>query len=309
VSATPEQKPATRAADAPAPSLGGREKLVWAAFAVLLLLNYLPTLRWMVQRWDEPESYMSHGWLIPFISAWLLWRERRALALALADARGSAGGWFLIAPALLLHLVSGLADVSSISGLTLIPLLLGFVVLRFGWGAARAAWFPVVFLIFMVPPPEFVISGMNFRLKLMAADLAAVVLNSTGLPAVRSGSFMLFGNEKLAIGDVCSGLRSLLSLLSIGVLYAWLIRPKGRAHVLAVLAATVPAAIIGNGLRIGLVSYLVFWLGQAVVFKPLIGSWDLHLFTGAFIFVGALGILTAVGSLVDLAASRRGGSR
>jgi exosortase len=248
---------------------------------------------------------MSHGWLVLPICAWLLWQERKRLAPAVSQ--GSSLGWLLIAPALLLHLVSGLADVSSISGLTMVPLLLGFIALRFGWPMVRTAWFPVVFLLFMVPPPEFIISGMNFKLKLLAADLAAMVLNSTGLPAVRAGSFMLFGDEKLAIGDVCSGLRSLLALLSVGVLYAWMIRGKGKGHVLAVLAATVPAAIIGNGLRIGLVCYLVSWLGPHKVFTPLVGSWDLHLFTGAIIFAGALGILAGVTALIDWTASLRGG--
>src|SRR6185369_16115856 len=141
--------------------------------------------------------------------------------------------------------------------------------------------------------------GINFRLKLVAADLAAGVLNATGLPAVRTGSFMLFGNEKLAIGDVCSGLRSLLALLSIGALYAWLVRGRGKAAVIAILLFTVPAAVVGNGLRIGLVAYLVNWLGQATVFKPLVGSWDLHLFTGALIFISALGVLLGVTWVVD----------
>lgn len=267
-----------------------REWRVWFAFTALLLAAYYPTFRWMIQRWDESGSYMSHGWLIPPIAAWLLWQEKKEILAA--RARGSASGLWLIAGALVFHLVAGVADVSSISGITLIPLLFGFTAMRFGWACVRKTWFPIAFLVFMIPPPEFVISGINFTLKLLAADIAAWLLNATGLPAVRTGSFMLFGSEKLAIGDVCSGLRSLLSLLSIGVLYAWLIRGKGVANVLAVLAATVPAAIIGNGIRIGLVAYMVAWLGHERVFTPLVGSWDLHLFTGAFIFAAALAVLS-----------------
>ena len=276
---------------------------VWIAFAALFVLAYLPTWAWMIQRWEEAESYISHGWLIPPISAWLLWRSRADLAAAAGP--GASLGLLVIAAALLFHLIAGLADVSSISGLTMIPLLLGFTALRFGWKAMRAVWFPIAFLIFMVPPPEFIISGINFTLKLMAADMAAAFLNATGLPAVRTGSFMLFGNEKLAIGDVCSGLRSLLSLLSIGVLFAWMIRSRGWANVVAVLAAMVPAAIIGNGLRIGLVAYLVHWLGHEKVFTPLVASWDLHLFTGAIIFIAAFLTLFAASSLVDWLRSLR----
>ncbi len=270
---------------------------IWVVFAFLLLGAYLPTFRWMIQRWDESDSYMSHGWLIPPLAAWLLWRERKTIAAAAGS--GAASGLGVIAAALAIHLVAGVADVSSISGLTLIPVLLGFTALRFGWGLTRQAWFPITFLLCMVPPPEFIINGINFNLKLFAADIAAGLLNVTGLPAVRTGSFMLFGSEKLAIGDVCSGLRSLLALLTLGILYAWLIRSKGVVKVLAVLAATIPAAIIGNGLRIGLVAYLVDWLGHDRVFTPLIGSWDLHLFTGAIIFMADLAVLAGVSAASD----------
>lgn len=282
----------------------GRERGIWAVFSGLFVLTYLPTFRWMIDRWEEPGSYMSHGWLIPPIAIWLLWRERNRIRAAAGE--GWALGAVPVAASLVLHLIAGLADVSSISGLTMVPLLLGFCALRFGRGAVRAAWFPIVFLVFMVPPPEFVISGINFTLKLWAADIAAWVLNMTGLPAVRTGSFMLFGNEKLAIGDVCSGLRSLLSLLSIGALYAWMIRDKGAINVLAVLAAMLPAAIIGNGLRIGLVAYLVHWLGRETVFKPIIGSWDMHLFTGTVIFGAALAVLAGSSALAESIAAPSG---
>jgi exosortase len=268
-----------------------------AAFLLLAGWNYWPTLRWMEQRWDEPESYMAHGWLIPLVSLWLLWMERDRLRAA--PKSGSIAGFFLVAGALVVHLVAGLADVSSISGLTIVPVIMGLVWLRFGAATLRIAWFPILFLFFMVPPPEFIISGMNFTLKLKAADLATFLLDATGLPSIRQGSFMMFGDQRLAIGDVCSGLRSLLALLSLGVLYAYLVRDKGRFHVLAVLATCVPAAIIGNGVRIFVVAYLVTWLGPATVFKPLIGSWDLHLFTGAFIFAADFACLYLVILILD----------
>jgi exosortase len=133
----------------------------------------------------------------------------------------------------------------------------------------------------------------------MAADMATGLLNLVNLPAIRQGSYMVFGDERLAVGDVCSGLRSLLALLSLGVLYAWLVRERGKVHVAAVLLMAVPAAIVGNGLRIFLVSCLVMALGQKAVFEPRIGSWDLHLFTGAVIFIAAFGCLYLVTWALD----------
>ena len=269
-----------------------RKGAAWAAFSLLLFANYFPTFKWMVERWAEPASYMAHGWLIPPISAFLLWQCRRELAgLPRGPDQASAWGFPVIAVSLILHIVAGLADVSSISGLTLVGVLFGLVLLLEGKAAARIAWFPIVFLAFMVPPPEFVIDKLNFSLKLMAADMAVGLLDLVGLPAIRQGSYMIFGSDKLAVGDVCSGLRSLLALLDLGVLYAYMVRERGRSRVLAALAMAVPAAIIGNGVRIFLVACLVMALGQAAVFKPRLGTWDLHLFTGAFIFIAAFACL------------------
>jgi exosortase len=282
---------------------GKLDGYVMAGLIALVGWNYWPTFKWMEMRWDEAESYMAHGWLIPFVSLWLLWMVREEIRQA--PKSGSIAGFFLVAGCLLIHVVSGLADVSSISGLTLVPVLLGLVWLRYGLPTLKVVWFPIFFLLFMVPPPEFIISTMNFALKLKAADLATFLLDATGLPAIRQGSFMMFGEERLAIGDVCSGLRSLLSLLSLSVLYAYLIRDKGKAHVLGILLTGIPAAIIGNGIRIFLVAYLVTWLGSKRVFAPLVGTWDLHLFTGAVIFAAAFGCLYLVNTLLDKLTGRK----
>lgn len=275
------------------------DHVAWAVFVPLFLLNYWPSIKWMVERWNEKESYTSHGFLIPLVTGFLLWSSRKELAAARGP--GSAWGLAVLLVSLFVHLLAGVADVSSISGFTMVPMLMGMSLILYGYGFLKAAWFPIFFLAFMVPPPEFVISTLNFNLKLMASDTAEWLLNLTGVPAIRQGSFMLFGNEKLAVGDVCSGLRSLLALLSLSVLYAWLIRSRGKAHVAVVLLTAIPAAIVGNGLRIGLVSYLVLWLGQERVFKPIIGTWDLHLLTGSVIFIAALACLLSATAVVDQA--------
>ncbi len=273
-----------------------KSPILWGLFAVLCLWNYWPTWKWIIARWEEAESYMSHGWLIVPISAYLLWQVRGKLGPR------EQAGWtplLLFGLALFLHFLSGVADVSSISGFTMVLAIFAFFWMVEGWKRTQIAWFAIFFLVFMIPPPEFVISGINFRLKLVAADIAALLLNVTGLGAIRAGSFMIFGEQRLAIGDVCSGLRSLLSLMALGVLYAYLIRDKGWKHVVAILIATAPAAILGNGIRIGLVCYLVHGFGPEKVFKPIVGDWDLHLITGGIIFGSALACLLSVSWLMD----------
>lgn len=281
------------------------EWTAWGAFALLLAANYFPTFRWMVMRWNEEGSYSSHGWLIPPVAAVLLYSMRDSLRGV--PVRPSAWGFAAVLAALCIHALSGLADVSSLSGLSMILLIAGFAALVMGLEWVRRAWFPIAFLFFMVPLPDFIISSMNFKLKLVAADFAARMLDLSGLPAVHAGSYLLFEGEKLAVGDVCSGLRSMLSLVALGAIYAWLARERGRTLVLAILIAILPSAIFGNGLRIYIVSLLVHALGSETVFKPMVWDVDLHLLTGGIIFIGAFSVMYGIGSIHEAVAARRKG--
>ncbi|HLP40165.1 MAG TPA: exosortase/archaeosortase family protein [Fibrobacteria bacterium] len=271
--------------------------LIWAVFAVLFAANYVPTFRWMIMRWNEDGSYSSHGWLIPPVSAVLLWGMRDRLGAV--PRQSSAAGFGMVLLALCIHALSGAADVSSLSGFSMVLLVAGFSMMMMGSAWFRVAWFPILLLLFMVPLPDFLISNLNFKLKLVAADVAARMLNASGLPAIHAGSFLLFGEEKLAVGDVCSGLRSMLSLVALGTIYAWLVRDRGRLLVLAILLAIIPSAVFGNGLRIYIVSLLVYFLGSETVFRPIVAGTDLHLLTGGIIFLGAFAVLYAISSAYD----------
>lgn len=281
-----------------AAAMDARRGAAWLAFGALFAANFYPTFKWMIMRWDEPDSYVSHGWLIAPISIWLLWRERAQLA-RIPLTPSPRIGFLVVAAALLVHLVCGVADVSSISALSMVALLSGFAIMINGLPWFRKAWFAFAFLFMMVPLPEFLISWLNFNLKLQASDFAASLLDLFGMPTIREGSYLIFGKEKLVVGDVCSGLRSLLSLFALGILYAYLVREKGRSQVAAVLLATLPAAVIGNGIRIFVVCLLVAGLGSEAVFKPMVGSVDLHLITGGLIFLGAFSVLFGLSAAIE----------
>lgn len=274
----------------------------WALFLILMVPLYWPTLKWMISRWNEDESYHSHGWLIPIVSLVIAWYATEPATTPGRD--GRLWGFWICAGSWALHLLAGVEDVNSISGFTLVPMIFGFAVMLLGWRRSQPIWFAIAFLFFMIPLPDFVISGLNFKLKLIAADVATFLLDASGIPAIREGSYMLFGDERLAVGDVCSGLRSLLSLVALGFLYAYVVRAKGWLQVLAVMAAIVPAAVLGNGLRIALVSMLVHFLGTEPIFKPIVADVDVHLLTGGIIFGGAFATLFAVSQLTEMATRR-----
>jgi exosortase len=126
----------------------------------------------------------------------------------------------------------------------------GLILLLWGWTALRRLWFPVLFLAFMVPLPEVTIAQLNFRLKMLAADWGVALANGLGVLVERNGNqVFLEGGKTLVIANVCNGLRTLISLLAFGTLYAYVCRLRGLWR-LGLLAMTIPVAVASNSLRI-----------------------------------------------------------
>jgi len=196
----------------------------------------------------EGESYYTHGPLVPLVSliaAILLVRHTR---VPVRPARFS--GWTILVGSLLLHLLACLARVNFVSGFALLGVLAGLILLLWGGAALRRLWFPVVFLAFMVPLPEVTIAQLNFRLKMLAADWGVVLANGLGVLVERKdNTVFLEGGKSLVIANVCNGLRTLISLLAFGTLYAYVCRLRGLWR-LGLLAMTVPVAVVSNSLRI-----------------------------------------------------------
>ena len=136
------------------------------------------------------------------------------------------------------------------SGYAFIGVLVGLVLVLWGREALRRLWFPLVFLAFMVPLPEVTISRLNFRLKMLAADVGVAMANFVGIIAEQSGNRVFLGGGKaLVVANVCNGLRTLMSLLAFGALYAYVCRLRGAWRLL-LFGTTVPVAIVSNSIRI-----------------------------------------------------------
>lgn len=215
----------------------------------------------------EGESYYTHGPLVPVVSliiAILLIRHTRI------DVRRSPVlGAVVLVGSLLLHLVACLARVNFASGFSLIGVLAGLVLLLWGRTALRRLWFPIAFLVFMVPLPEVSIAQLNFRLKMVAADTGVHLANLIGIVTERSGNqVFLEGDKQLVIANVCNGLRTLISLLAFGAIYTYVCKLRGLWRV-GLFAMTVPVAVASNSLRI-----------LALIFVA--DVWDTRTATGAF---------------------------
>lgn len=219
----------------------------------LFLLAYVPTFLGLWDRWFAVDSYYSHGILIPFVSAFFIWKQRRLLAEI--PRSSSPWGFRFIVIGLIIHLLSANLRINFTSGFSFLIVLIGFVLHFWGTKIFRKIWFPVCFVFFMLPLPLIAITGISFRLKIIAATIAAKLLNHLGIQAVRDGSMIYMRHAYVVVEDVCSGLRSLISLLALGSVFAYLFRGPAWKKIV-IVAMAVPIAVITNVCRVIILSVI-----------------------------------------------------
>jgi len=163
------------------------------------------------------------------------------------------------------------------------PFLAGVVLYLGGWPMLGRLWFPIAFLAFMVPLPDVMIGDINFRLKMLAAEVAVGIVGGLGMPVyLRGAEIFLQGNQSLTVEDACSGLKSLISLLAFATLFTYACRLRGYKRLLLLMSA-VPIAVAANVVRIAVLT-LAAGTGHIQAASP--GGW-LHEAMGFVVFIVA----------------------
>ncbi|MEQ8765239.1 MAG: exosortase/archaeosortase family protein [Planctomycetota bacterium] len=250
----------------------------------LLGATYAETFYWMVDRWLAPSSYYSHGFIVPLVSIWMVWKERQKLAaLPLAP---SVWGWLFLATGLGVHLVSLFLRVHFTSGVTLPWVIFGAVLFLFGREHARQLRLPIVFSLFMIPLPMAVIEKLAFRLKLIATESSVWIASQVGWATESRGSLIyLPSGETLIVGDVCSGLRSLIALLTLGFLFATAFSRLSVPRRVLLFVLSVPIAVASNVVRLVSLCALGHYVSAEFASGPA------HYAFGFGIYIVALGLL------------------
>lgn len=247
---------------------------------ISLIAIYAPTFISLGRKYLATDSYYSHGFIVPLVSAYLIWRKRSRIKALLPAAKPSGSGLVLLVSGLLLHLASTALTLNFGSYLSL-PIVLAGLGLYF-WGKAifPLLLFPLFFLIFMIPLPNVVIIAVSFKMKILAAQMASGIVSLMGIPIARDGSTIYLPAGSLVVGDPCSGLKSLISLLALGVVFTQFTNASRLKKNILCLSA-VPIAMISNILRIILLILAAYVYGE----KAALGFF--HDFTGMLVFVFA----------------------
>jgi len=236
-----------------------QQPLLWVALGLAAL--YLPSY-WDAAHglWQTDE--FGHAPLILIIAGWLFWQVRHPVASApVAPRQGS--GWLLLALGLALYALGRTAGVSSVEFASQLFIAAALLLLLKGTQALRLAWFPVFYLVFMVPLPGTLIDAMTEPLKHWISIIVVDVLHLFGYPIGRTGVMITVGQYELLVADACSGLNSMFSLAALGALFIHIMGRKSRLHTALLVLSIVPIAFAANIVRVISLVLITYHFGDA----------------------------------------------
>jgi exosortase len=256
-----------------------REWIVWSS--VLLALTsilYAPILKELVMDWWTDPDY-GHGFFVPLISGYVLWHQRARWVKS--EVKPSNFGFLVMVGGVILLLGGSLGAELFTSRFSLLVLLAGMVLFLAGWKKLRSVSFPLGFLILMIPIPVIIYNQITFPLQLLASRFATSWLELMQVPVLREGNVLILPNYSLEVVEACSGVRSLMTLITLAVAYGYLVESRRWVrYTLPVLM--VPIAIVSNAIRIMGTGMLTYHFG------PKAAEGFFHDFSGWIIFLAAL---------------------
>ena len=263
-----------------------RRGLAWQTFGLFALLTvvYAPILASMVEHWRIVPDY-SHGFLIVPLA--VIFAYEKKFHLAAASLRGSWWGAGLLAFGLLLLAIGQLGSLLAPLRAGYVFGAMGFVLLLLGWEVFMLLLFPLSFLLLMVPLPQALVNVVAFPLQLIAAEWAVSILHMIGIPVLLEGNIIRLAGGDLFVAEACSGLRSLMALLTLGVVFAHFFRRESLFQQIVLVASTIPIAIMVNALRVALTGVLAHEYGQTTA------TGFIHEFQGLITFSIAFFLLLA----------------
>ena len=259
-----------------------------APFGLVLLgalVLYVPSFTDLLNGlWSSDQQ--GHGPLVLAISIWLLWRKMPQLQL-LPLAPAALAGWACFGFAMLLYALGRTQGIQMFEVGSLLWLVTACLLLFRGTAALKAVWFPMFFMLFMVPLPGVVVDTLTQPMKLAVSTVAEILLYHAGYPIARTGVILQVGPYQLLVADACAGLNTLLTLEALGLLYLNLVRHESALRNIPLAILIVPISFAANVIRVIALTLITYHFGDDA------GQGFLHGFAGMVLFLAALGLIIA----------------
>jgi exosortase B len=260
--------------------------------AASFLATYLPTVKSLIDGpWQTEQE--GHGPLIVAAALWLVWQCREKLkSTPLSPA--PIAGWAVLLSGLTLMFLARTQGVLTVEVFSAVPVIAGCVLLLAGWTVLRVLAFPIFFLFFAVPMPDWLIDAATVPLKVFISDVVTQVLYAMGYPIAQNGVMIMIGSYQLLVKDACSGMNSIFALSAIGVFYVHAFRWDTKIRGSLLLAAIIPITILANFLRVLSLVLIAYYGGIDAV------EGTLHDLTGIGLFVVAVVLMFLFDGLLAL---------
>jgi exosortase len=268
-----------------------RQQVPWAIltwFFFLLVLSYGPVLMRLVNQWNNDED-MGHGFFVPLIAGYIAWQRRDRLLGR--NLKPNYWGLAVIIFAGLQMYIGTLGAELFLARTAFVEAVIGTVLFFGGTYAVRAMVFPLVLLFFMIPIPAVIYNRITFPLQLFASEVAAHTLEFIGIPVLRDGNVLELASQKLSVVEACSGIRSLLSLTFLSLVYGYFFDSKRWMRVV-LFFATIPIAILANAGRVTLT-------GIMSEVNPELAHGAAHTASGWLIFMIALAMMIITHQVIN----------
>lgn len=268
----------------------------WLPIILGLLVLYIPTYHGLSQGlWLQTDQ--AHGPIVLLVIAYLFWQKRASFIHFDISHAKPVLGWISLTFGLLCYVIGRSQDVMMLDIGSQIPVLAGLLLLTSGMPALRAAWFPLFFIIFMLPLP---LDSITMPMKMAVSYVTEHVLFWFDYPIARSGVILYIGQYQLLVADACAGMHTLISLEALGLLYLNLVKHDSLMRNVTLAILIIPISFTANVVRVIALTLITYYFGDEV------GQGFVHGFAGMFLFVIALIFIMSVDSgLQYLAKFRR----
>lgn len=267
------------------------EVLEWMPIIAGLIVLYIPTLADLFRGiWSTDEQ--AHGPIVLGIACWLAWRKWPGMLQASEGKRAAPAGWVVLVVSLLLYAVGRSQTILMFEIGSVIGLLAAIVLLTRGSAALKAQWFPLFFMLFMLPLPGPVVDTLTMPMKMAVSFAAEHILYAVGYPIARTGVILQIGQYKLLVADACAGLHTLFTLEALGLLYLNVVQRDSLFRNVTLACLIVPISFTANVIRVMALTLITYHLGDEA------GQGFLHGFAGMVLFLTALLLIMGVDRLI-----------
>lgn len=278
------------------PSFNQPNWLDWAPILMGLLLLYVPSYYAISQTlWTQTDQ--AHGPIVLMVVLFLIWQKRDALAWRADIKPNVVLGWACLLLGLLCYTLGRSQDIMMLDIGSQIPVLMGVLLLTRGMPALKALWFPLFFIVFMLPLP---LDSITMPMKMAVSYVTETILFWLDYPIARSGVIIQIGQYQLLVADACAGMHTLISLEALGLLYLNLVKHDSWLRNVTLAILIIPISFTANVIRVIALTLITYYFGDEV------GQGFVHGFAGMLLFVIALLFIFSVDTALQYWVKRRG---